>query len=461
MKNQKVIMRFDENCTRSKYGLQRIEGTATPDSIIRLLDIADLDANPREAKVGDVTDEIQESLKTTATLFPFKSKGLLLAANSCVSRERNRYELTFEDGDIEGILDGGHNALALGLHILETALGSEADAALRKIKRWQDLPPIWKQYRDKINEVKADLKFLVPVEIIYPQEGDTGQAEFQNAVLDIARARNNNAQLTEETKANKAGFYDYIKESIDPALKSQIEWKSGDGGRIKVRDLVALAWVALSKLEDDLPGLKDVSPVTIYSSKGACVSAFNKLMESEQTTEQIKGGIRGLKHSGVKSALGLLKDLPRLYDKLYVTFPDAYNKVSPGFGRITSVSAFEPGKNNHGKRDARSLSKPGKTKFYRNICKYDYPDGFIMPLVWALRALINNDSGVVSWKTNPDKFIENHLAKTAEVYLGVIQLANYDPQKIGKSAPSYQLAEDNFENRVANMEVFRQLQKQQ
>jgi hypothetical protein len=128
VKHQKVVLRFDENCTREKYGLQRIEGTATPDSIIRLLDIADLDANPREAKVGDVTDDIQDSLRRTVSLFPFKSKGMLLAASKCVSRERNRYELTFEDGDIEGILDGGHNALALGLHILEAALGSDADA---------------------------------------------------------------------------------------------------------------------------------------------------------------------------------------------------------------------------------------------------------------------------------------------------------------------------------------------
>jgi hypothetical protein len=298
------------------------------------------------------------------------------------------------------------------------------------------------------------------VEIIYPHDGDVGREEFQNAVLDIARARNNNAELTEETKANKAGFYDYIKESIDPSLVSQIEWKSNDGGRIKVRDLVALAWVALSKLDDDLPGLKDVSPVTIYNSKASCVTAFNKLMESEEVTEQVKGGIRGLVHPGVQSAIGLLRDLPRLYDQLYATFPEAYNKVSPRFGGISSVSTFEPGKSGKGKKDGRTLSKPPKTKFYRNQCKHDYPDGFIMPLVWALRELIKNESGILSWRTPPDKFIQENLAKSAEVYLSVIQLAGYDPQKIGKSAPSYQLAANDFESRVANSEVLRQLQNQ-
>lgn len=457
MKNQKVILRFDENCSRDKYGLRRIEGTATPDSIVRLLDVADLDANPREAKVGEVTDEIQDSLQTTPDLFPFKSKGILLASSACAPRERNRYELTFGDGDIEGILDGGHNALAVGLHILRCALGSDADSVLRKIKRWQDLPPVWRQYRDKIDDVKAQLNFLTPVEIIYPHDGVVGRDAFENAVLEIAQARNNNAELTEETKANKAGFYDFIKESIDPVLIGDIEWKTNDGGRIKVRDLVALAWVALSRLQGDLPGVRDISPVSIYSSKGACVAAFNKLMASDMVTEQVKGGIRGLVHPGVRSAIALLKDLPRLYDQLYTSFPEAYNKVGK-FGKISSVYIFEAGRGrSRAKEDERYLSKPPKTKFYRSQCKYDYPDGFIMPLIWALRELIKNEDGILSWQTPPDMFIEKNLAKTAEVYLSVIQLAGYDPQKIGKSAPSYQLAANDFGSRASNMLALEQM----
>ena len=39
MKNQKVVIRFDEASSRDKYGLRRIEGTATADSIMRLIDI--------------------------------------------------------------------------------------------------------------------------------------------------------------------------------------------------------------------------------------------------------------------------------------------------------------------------------------------------------------------------------------------------------------------------------------
>jgi hypothetical protein len=82
--------------------------------------------------------------------------------------------------------------------------------------------------------IKQNLEFLTPVEVIYPQEGADGRDAFQDAVLDVARARNNNAELTEETKANKAGFYDAIRASIDPKLASQIEWKTNDGGRLEL-----------------------------------------------------------------------------------------------------------------------------------------------------------------------------------------------------------------------------------
>ncbi len=450
MENQKVVVRFDEACLREKYGLRRIEGTATVDSMVRLIDIADLHANPREAKVGEVTDDIQESLETTPQWFHFKSKGILIAAASCESRERNRYELRFEDGDIEGILDGGHNLLAIALHILKKALGDEADKVLRPIKRWEQVPNIWKSNRDRVEDVKGFLNFFTPIEIIYPQEGAQGRDEFLDAVLDVARARNNNAQLTEETKANKSGFYDSIKSSIDPDLVEQVEWKTNDGGRIKVRELVALSWIPLSRITDDLPAR--VSPDAIYRSKGACVAAFNKLLESDQISQKAKGEIRELHHEGVKSAISLLKDIPQLFDFIYSRFPDAYNNASPGFGRINSVRVWDPAKAKS--RDPKYLPHPPLTKFYRQECKYDFPDGFIMPLMWALGELMQYKDGKVSWRAdvNPYKFIERTLDKTLSVFYGMIQMANYDPQKVGKTLASYHLAANDFKSRLPRVD---------
>ena len=449
MQNQKIVVRFDEFSSypaNEKYPLSKIQGTATPDSIIRLLDVADLSANPREAKVGNVTDEIQDSLETTPQLLPYKSKGLLLAAESCVARERNRFELMFNDPDVEGILDGGHNLLALALFILRRALGEDADKELRGVKRWANIPPVWRSNREKIDLVRESLSFLIPVEIVFPQEGDGGRDEFMNAILDIAQARNNNAELTEETKANKAGYYDVIRDALDPKLVSQVEWKTNDGGRIKVRDLVALSWIALSKVNEDLPGKREFSPVQIYSSKGACVSAYNQLVESDAVSQKLKGEIREISHPGVKSALRLMRDIPRLYDMIYREFPEAYNRASSGFGRIGTVRIWEAAK--VGSKDPKYLSKPAHTKFYREECKYEYPDGFVLPIIWGLSELMQYKNGEVSWRTSPEEFIRKHLENTLGVFYGVITLSNYDPQKVGKTLASYNLVANDFRSRI-------------
>jgi hypothetical protein len=444
--NQKVMLRFDEVSTSDKYSLRRLQGTATAGSMIRLISIADLKANPREAKVGDVTEEIEDSLSSTPKLFHFKTKGILLAAAECTPRERSRFELLFEDADIEGILDGGHNLLAISLHILRRALGESAEKKLRAVRRWEQVPEIWADNLDRIEQIKSSFEFLTPVEVIYPRDDAQGRDEFQDAILDVARARNNNAQLTEETKANKSGYYEGIREALDKKLVDQIEWKTNDGGRIKVRDLVALSWIALSKIKEELPGIKDFSPVAIYNNKGQCVAALNKLMESDRVSEKSKGDIRELVHHGVKSAFSMMKDIPRLYDLIYREFPESYNRASSGFGRISSVSIWDPSKT--GPRDPKYLSRQPHTKFYNSECWYDFPDGFIMPLVWALSELMQYKDGKVSWKVDPEEFIRKNLDKTLRVYYGLIQMANYDPQKVGKTPASYNLVANDFQSRL-------------
>jgi hypothetical protein len=444
------VIRFDERYSSDKYPLRRISGTATADSLIRLIDIADLEANPREAKVGEVTHGIQESLEKTPQWFQFKSKGMLLAAESCVARERNRFELVFGDGDIEGILDGGHNLLAIALYILQMALGDDAEKALRGVKRWEHVPDVWKANRDKVDAIKDRLNFLVPLEVIYPQDGAGGRDEFLNAVLDVAQARNNNVQLTDETKANKSGYYDLIRESIDQHLVPQVEWKTNDGGRIKVRDLVALSWIPLSRIAENLPGKAEFNPVHIYSNKGACISAFSDLVESDSVSKKLKGEIREIEHKGVKSAIRLMNDIPRLFDLVYTEFPEAYNLASPGFGRMSTVRIWEEGK--VGSKDPKYLSRPARTKYYQRNCKFDYPEGFIVPLVWGLSELMEYENGEVKWRTPPDAFLKRNLGKTLQVFYGVIQLSNYDPQKVGKTQASYNLVANDFKNRVNNRE---------
>lgn len=447
MKNQKVIFRFDEVCIRNEYELGSLIGTATISSMIKLIDIADLHANPREPKVGSVTAEIQDSLEETPQLFHFKTKGILLSSGECKELERKRFELYFNDDKIEGILDGGHNLLAIGLFILRKALGEHADKELRSVKKWDDFINIWRSHRSSIDTIQADLNFLTPVEIIYPRASNEGIVDFESAILDVASARNNNAQLNEEAKSHKAGHYDEIKRVITDDLKSQVEWKTNDGGRIKVRDLVALCWIPLSVIPKiNWPDGAEINPSAIYNSKAHCVTAFSKLMESEKISRKGHGDTREITHAGVKSAINMMKDIPRLYDLIYKEFPEAYNAASPRFGGISSVSKWDKSKVHS--KEKGYLSRQPHTKFYREPCNFDYPDGFIMPILWALRSLMEYKNGIVQWKTDPAAFIKKNLKETMKVFHGLIAAINYDPQKVGKTSAYYAFAENDFATRL-------------
>ena len=54
----------------------------------------------------------------------------------------------------------------------------------------------------------------------------------------------------------------------------------------------------------------------------------------------------------------------------------------------------------------------------------------------------------VAWKVDPARFIRKNLSKTLKVYYGMIQMANYDPQKVGKTGACYYLAANDFGSRL-------------
>jgi hypothetical protein len=155
--------------------------------------------------------------------------------------------------------------------------------------------------------------------------------------------------------------------------------------------------------------------------------------------------MRVLTHPGVTSAIGLLKDIPRLYDLIYKEFPVAYNAASPRFGGISCVGKWDEAKAKS--KDKGYLARQPLTKFYREPCAFDYPDGFIMPILWALRALMEYKDGQVQWRTDPAKFVRKNLRGTMKIFHGLIQAINYDPQKVGKTGAYYAFAENDFKGR--------------
>lgn len=440
-----IVVRFEQVAEQTEGPVKRIVGFVRARNMLQLFDAADLEANPRSAKAGSVTADIIDSISSTPETFPFKTKGILVGAANYKSLQRNRYELEFEDTRIEGVLDGGHNMLAIGTLILSRAL--DDPKLIKKIKLWPDLKAAWEEHRAAVEKLRkteipegeaGPLDFLVPLEILVPSdtEDDEVVAEFNSSLLDICAARNNNVELTLETKANKKGFYEHLRNGLPPSIAERVEWKTNDGGDIKVRDIIALAWIPLSVIE--LPVDIRIPPQNIYRNKGGCAQEFDRLMSDEEVSIESDGDYtHELKHPAVHSALILAGQIPALYDKIYIDFPEAYNRNDGRFGKINIVKLAE-----------EMRTKP-TSHFTDKKVKYRYPDGLIMPLVYGLKALMHTDeSGLVSWKEDPEKFLDECLESIVRKYRVVLDAFRFDPQKIGKNEGSYDLVIDAFETEL-------------
>lgn len=229
MTPDKIVIRFEHHVAEQTEGpVRRIIGFVKAKNMLQLFDASDLEANPRSAKAGPVTADIIESIKEPT--FPFKTKGVLVGASDYEKLQRQRYELHFQNTRTEGILDGGHNMLAIGTFVLAEALGDER--LFKKIKNWPDLKEAWVDNRDAIEALRKGhdedngdsrsgaLDFLVPLEVLVPSElenEDVLQA-FKSSLLDICAARNNNVELTLETKANKKGYYEDLRRALPPEI---------------------------------------------------------------------------------------------------------------------------------------------------------------------------------------------------------------------------------------------------
>lgn len=461
-KNEGVIIKFDFPGEQTVGAITKIVGLVKVRYLIPVIDTLDLEANPRSSRTGPVTTAIQDSIETDELLFPFKTKGILLASSQYERMERNRIRIMPENLVIEGILDGGHNALAIGLYILKRALDYAGGALPGGGKTWNEFKQLWERYRDLVDTYIADtrknpdidaLDFFVPVELLIPRDSeDVACVEsFKNDLLEICAARNNNVQLQVSDKANQRGFFDELKELMDkrnPQVSSRIAWKTNDGGELKAQDIVALTWIPLNLVVQgtdirDHNGriIEGIGAQNLYRNKGICLQQFERLMSSPEVTEKAREDYKhGLSNEKVRSALKIAADLPELYDYIYEMFPKYYNATGGHYGSIAAVKKL-----NEKRKDKRS-------PFTNRQIETLSPDGFIVPVVYGLQALMKrNDDGTVDWKKPPMEFLEQNMEKIVESYSGLFSMCDYDPQKIGKNAQSYAQALSAFKMAYAGI----------
>lgn len=411
--------------------ISKVIGTLNPSNIAKLLDNIELTANPRKSKINKITNAIQETLELSPESMVFKSKGLLLSTGECEPLERGRFKMRVEDKVTDGLLDGGHNMLAIGMFFLKKYF-EVSDIAepveYKRIKRWDDFLELWASCRSEIDSVVDELDFLIPIEIIYPAPGK--EDIFGDKVFEISDARNNNHSLSSGTKADHKGYYDILKAALDPKLNNEIEWKDGDTEKsIKRNDIVSLALIPLIALQRHNRLDKDIgkiNPTMIYNSKEKCVEAYSLIIE-KYTNENGELELPKV----VENAFKLMKDIPMFFDLVYKHFPEYYNSRQGSFGRISSVSQKKD-------KDDKIIKGYYKTNFYNFKLDYKYPPAFMIPIIVSFNEFIKIDGDNVSWKVaNMQGFIENNLKNHCGMLISTIKDNHYDSQSVGKSSAAY------------------------
>ncbi len=422
--------------------INRISSSVSPYHFIRLVGIADNKINPRSAKENGITSDIRETLETSPNLFWLMSKGILLATENCTILDRGRIRLTV-NGEREGIMDGGHNALAISQYLV-----SKLYPKNKLFKTWEDCKNFWaeneKDIIKKFNELGGNdyFKFSIPVEIVFPSEEDGGMDEYYQNISPICTARNTNVQLKQATQDNQVGIYDVIKNSI--TCSKEVIWKSGQAGSIKAEDVVSLVVIPLLFLQEKglLPenrSIKTFNAVSVYSQKGKCVDFYGDVLKHPSISEK-KEDKYELNSSLVRSALELADDVIKAYDKLYLEFPDIYNGNPGKFGRISSV-----------KWDGK---KKYAVPFHTNNQEsdYSYPSAFFIPLFCGIKQLMEVDEQeqIVRWKVNPASDVFNFRHLDCKKYVEMIKFLDYNPLKVGKASMMYLEGEDVFKAFLTN-----------
>jgi hypothetical protein len=427
-----------------KLNIGRIVGYLDAKNFVKMfnylsefLPSASLDANPRKPKETQITKDIMETLKEDAPIFHLMSKGLLLSVSDCVLlSDRNRVKLSMNaHSKRDGILDGGHNTLAICKHFLERIIVD--NSSVKKIKNIEVLIEEWLKNKDTINtymESNASLfTFLVPIDIVFPKNVEFEEHEKQwfESHYKITTARNNNAQLSASTVDQYKGYHADIKEILKNTFGNRIIWTSGESGCIPVDDIVALSLIPLSKIAPEKVG----SGSKIYSGRGSCQKVFKDILVGYGQLDE-KQGIKKVTNSRLKSLLVLLPEFLRAYDYLYKEFPRVYNSLGGKFGRITGVESFDlPGS---------KLKKAPLTKFTEQPCTYKHFDAYILPILVALKELIVENEAqdgfylVQSIEDYLKEKLPSHTI-TVKTFMDAFQ---FYPDKIGKASGIYETLTD-------------------
>ena len=223
----------------------------------------------------------------------------------------------------------------------------------------------------------------------------------------IAGARNTSVQVKEKSLAELEGRLDIVKQIVvSQPFKGDVAYVEFEDKPIDVQNIIALLTIFHNELH------KNAHPVYCYSSKGRSLEVF---LQNETTYRKL---------------IPIAPSIFRLHDHVKRSMGEMYSSEGGRLGALKEVGYKD------GKLKWPLYFSPKKNGDFEKI-EYDIPDGFVSPILNALRFLVIDDpkSGAYDWRTDPVSFYDRVAGrKLVSLTIDASKELGRNPMAVGKSS---------------------------
>lgn len=264
------------------------------------------------------------------------------------------------------------------------------------------------------NEVHGVVDGGHTYKIILANRDDLKEPEFvtlelmtgiEDAFDSIAGARNTSVQVKEKSLAELEGRLDLVRDLIKPLpFKDAVAYVEFDDDKdVDVHEVLSVMAIFHVALHKGSP------PIYTYNSKSHVLKVY---LENEASYERLRP---------------IVPDIFRLHDHVKRTMSELYNGH---FGKLKEIGYKD------GKEKWPVYYSPKRNGDYERLA-YDIPNGFILPILGAMRFLVDWDEKVPApykWKTDPFTFYDKVIGKKlVDLTMEASKELGRNPMAVGKS----------------------------
>lgn len=229
-------------------------------------------------------------------------------------------------------------------------------------------------------------------------------------LVDIVDGRNRSRAAQTISLENLRESYKPIEIILsDPHYRDRIaysEFEIGDNNKrkdVSIREILSYIYCLDGSFD------KNSHPIQAYSAKGLVVDFY--------TDEKNK--------KTIEKASKILPDILKLRDIIYRDLPEAYNKLPGKFGALETMGVSK-------------YASPKTMRFLNEPTEWNYPDGFIYPILASFRKYINHPGTQWSWIRDPFTIWESKKIDAAAAIKDAISFSQ-NANKLGKSPATWRM----------------------